>query len=161
MSRQENQFQEEMLQGNIRQPGWVDQAVYPTGRLPAPQAYSSYSTYDQASQVNHDTMYDDSAHSNVLMSAPHQSTQSQISSAWPSSFSNATTYGHNNYSRHENAGAASTAPLPTSTSRLTPTARTPRVGPRKTLTDEDRREICLYHRQHPDKKQTEIGGTSS
>lgn len=30
--------------------------------------------------------------------------------------------------------------------------------PRKTLTDADRRRMCLYHEEHPTVKQTEIGG---
>lgn len=33
-------------------------------------------------------------------------------------------------------------------------------APRRTLTDADRRRMCLYHEQHPTKKQTEIGGKS-
>jgi hypothetical protein len=30
--------------------------------------------------------------------------------------------------------------------------------PRKTLTDADRRRMCLYAEEHPTVKQTEIGG---
>ena len=30
--------------------------------------------------------------------------------------------------------------------------------PRRTLTDNDRRKMCLYHEQNPTKKQTDIGG---
>ena len=32
--------------------------------------------------------------------------------------------------------------------------------PRKTLTDQDRRRMCLYHEENPTVKQTEIGGSS-
>lgn len=33
--------------------------------------------------------------------------------------------------------------------------------PRRTLTDDDRRRMCVYHEQHPTMKQTEIGGKCS
>lgn len=153
-----------MLQTNVRQPGWADQSTYAAStRLPALSAYSSYHICAQNSQVNHDTtMYDGAgpaANSNVLSSAPHHSNQSQISSTWPTNFSDTTNYGYHAYTRHDgDVSSSSTAPLATSTSKTASSSRTPRVGPRKTLTDEDRRDICLYHRQHPDKKQTEIGG---
>lgn len=32
--------------------------------------------------------------------------------------------------------------------------------PRRTLTDEDRRQMCLYHEEHKTAKQTDIGGKS-
>lgn len=54
-------------------------------------------------------------------------------------------------------------PIPTSVS---PTAPTPPVRksstggstPRRTLTDEDRRQMCLYHEENKTAKQTDIGG---
>ena len=33
-------------------------------------------------------------------------------------------------------------------------------SPRRTLTDDDRRRMCLYHEENPTVKQTEIGGKS-
>ena len=33
-------------------------------------------------------------------------------------------------------------------------------SPRRTLTDADRRRMCLFHEENPNVKQTEIGGTS-
>jgi len=150
-----------MLQGSVRSPDWFHQAAYSTTRLPAPQPYSSYSIYDQPTGhvAQHNTMHDDPAHSNVLSSAAHQPAPSQLSSNWPNRYSDTpSTYTHATYPRHDESGIASAPPQPNPTSRVGSTSRTARVGPRKTLTDDDRREICLYHRQHPDKKQTEIGG---
>ena len=49
------------------------------------------------------------------------------------------------------ASAAITANQPPSTQASNPT-------PRRTLTDTDRRKMCLYHEENPNIKQTEIGG---
>lgn len=35
------------------------------------------------------------------------------------------------------------------------------ANPRRTLTDEDRRQMCLYHEEHKTAKQTDIGGEST
>lgn len=35
----------------------------------------------------------------------------------------------------------------------------PNPSPRRTLTDADRRRMCLFHEENPNVKQTEIGGT--
>jgi len=167
-----------MLQGShhLPLPGWLDQAAYSSIRsrpVVPPHAYSSYPNYDQSSQVAaaHDTTYAPTVNSNVLTSAaPHLSNQSPIASTWPIGFADTTSFGHSAspYLRHDNSGGASSssataaaaAPPHTSTSRAMSTSRASRVGPRKTLSDDDRRDICLYHRQHPGKKQTEIGGGS-
>lgn len=42
-------------------------------------------------------------------------------------------------------------PTPSQTSHTAPT-------PRRTLTDTDRRRMCLYHEENPTTKQSEIGG---
>jgi len=36
----------------------------------------------------------------------------------------------------------------------------PQPGQRRTLTDQDRRRMCMYHEEHPSVKQTEIGGNA-
>ena len=55
------------------------------------------------------------------------------------------------------------APVPITPASATPssatsTTRPHNSTPRKTLTDADRRRMCLYHEEHPTVKQTEIGG---
>lgn len=50
------------------------------------------------------------------------------------------------------------APMPTTTSsQPAPTTSTPR----RTLTDADRRRMCMYHEENPTVKQTEIGGKTN
>lgn len=54
------------------------------------------------------------------------------------------------------APAPSLAPAPL----LSPTHNTGSTNsPRRTLTDADRRRMCLFHEENPTVKQTEIGGT--
>jgi hypothetical protein len=54
-------------------------------------------------------------------------------------------------------------PIPASATPVTP-VQPPRKSstsgstPRRTLTDEDRRRMCLYHEEHKTAKQTDIGG---
>jgi hypothetical protein len=59
-----------------------------------------------------------------------------------------------------------TAPVPITPASATPASATSTRSqtsstPRKTLTDADRRRMCLYHEEHPTVKQTEIGGEHS
>ncbi|KAJ5586980.1 uncharacterized protein N7459_002745 [Penicillium hispanicum] len=54
------------------------------------------------------------------------------------------------------------APIPTSVSPSAPTPPTRKTStggstPRRTLTDEDRRQMCLYHEENKTAKQTDIG----
>lgn len=48
-------------------------------------------------------------------------------------------------------------PPPIRPIHTSPTSHGP--TPRRTLTDEDRRRMCLYHEEHKTAKQTDIGGT--
>ena len=59
-------------------------------------------------------------------------------------------------------------PAPASSPPSTTRVRSPRrkssgpaPNPRKTLTDDDRRRMCIYHEENKSAKQTDIGGTSS
>ena len=89
---------------------------------------------------------------------------------WPSMLTSQSTY---QQSIIPTASASSTTPLSAGTSLSAPasapasvpppTSRRPsQTGstPRKTLTDADRRRMCLYHEENPTTKQTEIGGES-
>lgn len=54
-----------------------------------------------------------------------------------------------------------TAPIPTLSPAPTPSKPSHSSSTsRKTLTDSDRRKMCEYHSEHPNVKQTEIGGKS-
>jgi hypothetical protein len=54
--------------------------------------------------------------------------------------------------------APATARVPTTVSSHTTHTTS---APRKTLTDADRRRMCIYHEENPTVKQTEIGGKST
>lgn len=76
------------------------------------------------------------------------------SQSWPSMMAN-----HNAF--HENG--LPPPPMPTSVSPSAPIppirkASTGGSTPRRTLTDEDRRQMCLYHEENKTAKQTDIGG---
>lgn len=64
---------------------------------------------------------------------------------------------------HENG--LPSAPVPTSVSPSAPAplrkSSTGGSTPRRTLTDEDRRNMCLYHEENKTAKQTDIGGKKS
>lgn len=77
------------------------------------------------------------------------------SHSWPSMLANQSPF-------HESGMPP--APVPTSVSPSAPMPlirRTSTGGstPRRTLTDEDRRLMCLYHEENKTAKQTDIGGT--
>lgn len=83
----------------------------------------------------------------------HQQLQPLIMPQWPSMLTSQSTYVPPMYP------AASIPVGPISTPISAPPAGTrPASTPRKTLTDSDRRRMCLYHEEHPTVKQTEIGG---
>ena len=62
---------------------------------------------------------------------------------------------------HENGLPPTPLPQSVSPSAPAPPVRKASTGgqtPRRTLTDEDRRQMCLYHQEHSGAKQTDIGG---
>jgi hypothetical protein len=82
----------------------------------------------------------------------YQSLQPLITPQWPSELT----------SQSYNTPIFSSTPIP-SAPISTPVSAPPTTGrtsstPRKTLTDADRRRMCLYAEEHPNVKQTEIGG---
>lgn len=75
------------------------------------------------------------------------------SHAWPSMLTN--------HSPFHDGLPPIPAPISVSPSAPTPPVRKSSTGgatPRRTLTDEDRRQMCLYHEEHKTAKQTDIGG---
>lgn len=103
--------------------------------------------------------------SHLPRSAP-QDAQHMLSPPWPSILMSQQPYPHGTYPKLAllpgASGLALTEPRPrlvnpTSTDIL-PSPSAP--APRRILTDNDRRRMCMYQRDNPEKKQTEIGGTS-
>lgn len=73
--------------------------------------------------------------------------------SWPSMLANQSPF-------HEN-GLPPSMPTSVSPSAPAPPMRKSSTGganPRRTLTDEDRRQMCLYHEENKTAKQTDIGG---
>lgn len=83
----------------------------------------------------------------------YQSLHPLITPQWPSQLTSQSSY---------NTPIFSSTPIP-SAPISTPVSAPPTIGrssstPRKTLTDMDRRRMCIYAEEHPNVKQTEIGG---
>ncbi|OCL06415.1 CenpB-DNA-bind-domain-containing protein [Glonium stellatum] len=83
----------------------------------------------------------------------HQQLQPLIMPQWPSMLTSQSSYVPPIFP---------TAPVPITPASATPVSATSTRShtsstPRKTLTDADRRRMCLYHEEHPTVKQTEIG----
>jgi hypothetical protein len=84
----------------------------------------------------------------------HPQLQPLIMPQWPSMLTSQSTYVPPIFP---------SAPVPITPASVTPISATSTHSrtsstPRKTLTDQDRRRMCLYHEEHPTVKQTEIGG---
>lgn len=76
------------------------------------------------------------------------------SHSWPSMLTTQSPF-------HENGLPPVPAPTSVSPSAPAPPGRkasTSSSTPRRTLTDEDRRQMCLYHEENKSAKQTDIGG---
>lgn len=76
------------------------------------------------------------------------------SNSWPSMLTTQSPF-------HETGLPPAHIPTAMSHSASTPPIRKTSTGgatPRRTLTDEDRRQMCLYHEEHKTAKQTDIGG---
>lgn len=87
-------------------------------------------------------------HMNPSM-APMQSLRPLVMPPWPSTLTSQPNYV---------PPLLPTLPLSTPLSASSSHATASTSAPRRTLTDEDRRRMCLYHEEHPTVKQTEIGG---
>ena len=87
----------------------------------------------------------------------HQALQPLIMPQWPSMLTSQSTYVPPLFPSAPLPAPPVSAPLsaPATTGRHTSST------PRKTLTDADRRRMCLYAEEHPTVKQTEIGGKST
>ena len=83
--------------------------------------------------------------------ASHQRLEPLIMPQWPSMLINKSNYATPLYS------SAPITTMPPSTPLSSNSSRTPST-PRKTLTDDDRRQMCVFHEKNPNVKQTEIGG---
>ena len=94
-----------------------------------------------------------------LYSGP-QPPQSLFTAQWPSMLTNPSSHGLPPMPMP--APAPPLAPVSTfATAHLLPpvvTTPAPASTSRRTLTDQDRRRMCQYHEDHPNVKQTEIGG---
>ncbi|KAK7545363.1 hypothetical protein IWX49DRAFT_551801 [Phyllosticta citricarpa] len=82
----------------------------------------------------------------------HQHLQPLIMPQWPSMLT-----GQTSYAPHQVYSAPAPAPVQPAPAPVSAASTRTSSTPRKTLTDNDRRRMCLYHEEHPTVKQTEIG----
>lgn len=92
----------------------------------------------------------------------HQQLQPLIMPQWPSMLTSQSSYGTPLFAAAPISSTSSnTTPVaaqPATTTPISATSTRSSSTPRKTLTDADRRKMCLYHEENPTVKQTEIGG---
>lgn len=77
---------------------------------------------------------------------------------WPSMLTSQSSY-NQSILHSATIPTPSTAQTPIATPLSAPPTTGRSTAPRKTLTDADRRRMCQYSEEHPNVKQTEIGGT--
>lgn len=83
------------------------------------------------------------------------------SHTWPSMLATHTPFPESSLPATTAPSSASAPPLTSPTTPAPPPPRKASTGgstPRRTLTDEDRRQMCLYHEENKTAKQTDIGG---
>lgn len=85
----------------------------------------------------------------------HQQLQPLIMPQWPSMLTS-----QSNYAPPPMYSAPAPVPVSATPTPVSATSTRSSGTPRKTLTDNDRRRMCLYHEENPTVKQTEIGGES-
>jgi hypothetical protein len=81
----------------------------------------------------------------------HQQLQPLIMPQWPSMITTQSTYVPPVF-------PTAPVPIPPASTPVSATSTRSSSTPRKTLTDADRRRMCVYAEEHPTVKQTEIGG---
>jgi hypothetical protein len=129
---------------------WMEIAGYP-----APQHHSPTNEFNAFGFVHSPPVIPVEANYN-RMNPPahttHQQLQPLIMPQWPSMLTSQSTF---------NPPIVPTAPSSTPMSATASSHSTHSTSsPRRTLTDADRRRMCIYHEEHPTVKQTEIGGKS-
>ncbi|KAF2199265.1 CenpB-DNA-bind-domain-containing protein [Delitschia confertaspora ATCC 74209] len=151
MEHEQQQHQESTFHDSNS--GWVDN----TGYHPHPQQHQSpvqeYNGFNYA-PLPMEPLYTAGMHP---PRTTHQQLQPLIMPQWPSMLTSQSTYVPPIFPA---------APVPITPAAATPVSAVSAVSttstrststPRKTLTDADRRRMCLYHEEHPTVKQTEIG----
>ena len=127
---------------------WVELGAFTSPQHSPPIPEFSGFDYSPTSMMGVDASY------GMSLPPPYASMPLPMPShSWPSMLTTTSTF-------HENG--IPPAPMPTSVSPSAPAppARKSSTGglPRRTLTDEDRRQMCLYHEENKTAKQTDIGG---
>ncbi|KAF2125770.1 CenpB-DNA-bind-domain-containing protein [Dothidotthia symphoricarpi CBS 119687] len=134
--------------------GWHENGGYNPHHHSPVQDYNGFSSYAPLSM---EPIYGTSMHpphpSHPTPRTTHPHLQPLIMPQWPSMLTSQSTYQPTLFP---------SAPVPITPASATPVSATSTHSrasstPRKTLTDSDRRRMCLYHEENPTVKQTEIG----
>lgn len=136
---------------------WTDSGAYHHGHHQSPvQDYNGFSNY---APLPMEPLYTAAMHPpQPPPRTTHPQLQPLIMPQWPSMLTSQSTYVPPIFpSAPVPITPASATPVSAVSATSTHSGRTSST-PRKTLTDADRRRMCLYHEEHPTVKQTEIGG---
>jgi hypothetical protein len=135
-------------EGEFPHSPWVELGAFTSPQHSPPMPEYTGFDYGPPSLMAVDAPY------NMSIPPPYASMPLPMPShSWPSMLTTQSPF-------HENG--LPPAPVPTSVSPSAPTpirkSSTGGSTPRRTLTDEDRRNMCLYHEENKTAKQTDIGG---
>lgn len=132
--------------------------VYPHSHHGTPaQEYNGFS-FASAQLPMQPSVFINNGSSGVQHRPLHHQLQPLVMPQWPSMLPSQGNYNRTYQNQIQPVPPIAAAPITTPIS-----ANSARSGttPRKTLTDLDRRRMCQYHEEHPNTKQTEIGGMSA
>ena len=126
---------------------WVELGGFnPSPPQPPEQDYNRFNYIQQASGASSNAQFNQM---NPPAPSSHQQLRPLVVPPWPSMLTSQSTFAPT---------SLPTAPAPAAMPTSTTTQSTTQSSPRRTLTDADRRRMCVYHEENPTVKQTEIGG---
>lgn len=138
--------------GEFAHSPWVELGAFNSPQHSPPMPEYSGFDYDPSSLMAVDTSY------GMSIPPPYASMPLPIPShSWPSMLTTQSPFHESGIPPAHTQNSASTS----SSSARPPAIRKTSTGgstPRRTLTDEDRRQMCLYHEENKTAKQTDIGG---
>lgn len=128
-------------------PHWVDiNSFHHSPHLSPSQEYGGFGFVHAAHSMNAEPVL----HQMSPPLQPMQQLRPLVTPPWPSTLTSQSSYAPPLLTAIPTL-ATSPSAAPAHSTHSAPT-------PRRTLTDADRRRMCQYHEEHPNVKQTEIGG---
>ncbi|KAI9796929.1 MAG: hypothetical protein M1833_005875 [Piccolia ochrophora] len=146
MSRMDMENSSSAGSGNEYMPAqWSDFNGYGSHNQSPAQEYNGFNFVHASQSISAETAY---SHIDPPTQVTHQQLRPLVVPPWPSMLTSQSTY---------TPPVVPTAPSATPISSTSTHSSHSTSSPRRTLTDADRRKMCIYHEENPTIKQTEIG----